>query len=179
VFGPLAQVKRSRHTPAEYRPTSDRVTSGACILDLLPGLVTVKKTLKTYYGNSQLIVIPWVTLSNATDAIIKTLKDDYPTKAQRLVLVEKIFTNTEKPLEIEESITAETFHRSFTGANLRWEILGILFTSIALGLKATEGDTSQEAIEREKLNKELVHASNVCISFCDRAESLNDLFLWL
>jgi hypothetical protein len=139
----------------------------------------VKKTLKMYYAISQVVVVPWITLDKATDAITTSLKADFSTNAQRLKLVEKIFANTGEPLELDEKITAETLHESFTGDNLRWEILGIIFTYLALGIKAIEGETNQQAIDRKELTSQLVHASNRCIWFCDRAESQNDLLVWL
>lgn len=178
-LGPLAQVKSSLRTPASYRLSSDRVTSGARVLNLLSNQVDVKTCVERYYVISSAVVIPWITLDKAIDAITLTLSDKHPTDAQRLVLVEDIFANTGEPLELDEYVTAETLHKSFTGANLRWEILGLLFTYLAFGMQMTEGDTSQKVLKRQEITSELVHASNVCVSFCDRAESLNDLLVWL
>ena len=118
-LGSLAQVKRSLRTPAKYRLSSDRLTSGSHLLSLLSDHVMVKKTLKMYYAISQVVVVPWITLDKATDAITASLKTDFSTNAQRLKLVEKIFANTGEPLELDEKITAETLHESFTGDNLR------------------------------------------------------------
>ncbi|KUJ10214.1 uncharacterized protein LY89DRAFT_656902 [Mollisia scopiformis] len=178
-LGPLAQVKRTLRTPAHWHLSSDRVTTGARVLGLLPDYVALEKILEMHYAASQTVLAPWISISRATDAIIKTLRDEYPTDSQRLLLAEKIFAKTGEPLEIDEHTTVETLHESFTGANLRWEILGILFTYLALGLKSTKLNTSQSLIERQELVGDLVHASNVCVSFCDRAESQNDLLVWL
>jgi hypothetical protein len=176
---PLAQVKRTLRTTATYQLTSEHMAPGVRLLNLLSDHATMKETLQNYYAISPIVVVPWITLEKAIDSILQTLRVDYTTKAQRLALVHRIFTKTGEPLELDEHVTAETLHESFTGDNLRWEILGILFTYLALGMRTTEAYIAQKAKKRQEFISELVHASNICASFCDRAESVNDLLVWL
>lgn len=178
-LGPLAQIKRSLRTPANYRLCSDSLTSGVQILRLISEHPNMKKTLKKFCAFRMTVVIPWITLDKAADAIISTLRDDFPTDDQRLELVENIFSNTGEPLKLDEEITADRLHETFTGPHLRWEILGIVFTYLALGTQIMEDDPNQRTFEKQDFIAQLVHASNTCVSFCDRAESLNDLLVWL
>lgn len=178
-LGPLTEVKRSLRTPAHYRLSPERLSSGAHILGLIVEHSNVRKTLETYYTQSSTVVIPWITLDKATDSIIKTLRENYHSETRRIRLVENIFAKTGEPLQLDEQITAGNFHENFTGPNLRWEILGILFTYLALGTEMAEIHSKQEAMERRSIVAQYVHASNTCVSFCDRAESLNDLLVWL
>lgn len=178
-LGPLNQVRRSLRTPASYKLSPERVTSGARILDLLNDYATVKTTLEMFCGFSVTVAIPWTVLDKAIDSVIQTLRDDFPTNVERLKLAENIFAKTGEPLELDEHITVDEFYQTFTGPNLRWEILGILFTYLALGMQTAEGDSTLQAIERHEKISRLVHASNTCVMFCDRAESLNDLLVWL
>jgi hypothetical protein len=124
---------------------------------------------------------PWITMKNSIESISKTLRDEYPSEAQRTTLSENIFLQTFKPIVIEDNVTAETFHQSFTGSQLRWEILGLIFTNLALALDSLmdSSDLQISNQERQSLSRELTHASNLVVGFCARAESLNDLIVWL
>lgn len=178
-LGSLEQVRSALRTPASYRLSPGRVSSGIKMLALLSHRVAFKETMKQYYLVCTAVVVPWISLEKAADAVSETLRDEFTTPAHQLALVERIFKKTGEPLLLDEQVTAETLHETFTGPNLRWEILGVFFTFLALGLQDVEDDSHQQATEREEIIAQLVHASNTCVSFCDRAESSNDVLVWL
>jgi hypothetical protein len=176
-LGPLANMKQTLSTPSFYTLSRERVENGAKILGLLSDPASVVRTIKGFYDVSQIVSVPFITLKNSIDSITKTLRDEYPTDTQRLVLAEKIFSQTFVPLVLDGNTTAENLHESFTGPKLRWEILGVIFTYLSMG---TMMDSSVlNSRERQLFTRELTHASNLCVGFCDRAESLNDILVWL
>jgi hypothetical protein len=124
---------------------------------------------------------PWITMKISIESISKTLREEYSSEAQRTALSERIFLQTSTPLIIDDNITAETFHQFFTGSKLRWEILGLVFTNLALALDSLmdSSDLQISNQERQSFARELTHASNIVVGFCTRAESLNDLIVWL
>jgi hypothetical protein len=176
---PLANVKKLLRTPPTYRLSADRINAGAKILGLLTDSVYVKRIIEQFYHVSQIVIPPWITLKQSLDSIVNLLREDYPTDGERQLLAEKIFAQTFIPLRVDESTTAENFHKSFTGPKLRWEILGLVYTYLALGSLITDSEPRLASLERQQFTLELTHASNLCVSFCDRAESLNDILVWL
>jgi chromatin structure-remodeling complex subunit RSC3/30 len=59
------------------------------------------------------------------------------------------------------------------------EILGVIFTYLAMGSLMCDDISGPALLARQKYSHSLTHASNLCVSFCDRAESLNDPLIWL
>jgi hypothetical protein len=177
---PLAIIKKSLRSPATYTLPADRISSGATLLELFTDFPLMKRTIEEFYGFSQIATAPLITLKNSLDSI-QNILNEHSTKPQRLLLAEQIFCRTYTPLVVNEDMTAENFHLSFTGRELRWEIIGVLFTMLALGslLDSNEPQSLSVRLSRQQYTRELTRASNLCVSFCDRSESLNDLLIWL
>jgi hypothetical protein len=90
--------------------------------------------------------------------------------------------NTLRQLEFFRLNDAKLIHEMFTGPNLRWEIIGIIFTLVAsqgLSDQATDpvGQSSQSR-QRKVFSHEMAKASDLCLSFCNNNEHLNDLVAW-
>jgi hypothetical protein len=177
---PLAKIKKSLRSPATYTLSTEKIASGATILDIFTDFPFIKRTIEDFYSVSQIAIAPLVTLKNSLDSIQQTL-NEHSTKPQRLLLAEQIFGRTYTPLVVNENITADNFHLSFTGVELRWEIIGVLFTMLALGslLNSNGPQPNSVRLRRQQYTRELTAASGLCVSFCERSESLNDLLIWL
>lgn len=138
----LTNARRSMRAPAnDIGLSDDQVNSSVAILNLLSDYEHLNKTIERYYHFSQTVTIPWVTLKKSLDSVVTTLRDDYPSERQRRILVKRIFAKTITPLRIDAAMTAEAFHESFTGPNLRWEILGLIFTYFALGNRVSRTES--------------------------------------
>jgi hypothetical protein len=175
---PLANVKNSLRTPSTYWLHADRINAGAKILDMFTDFPSMNRMIEQYYSCSQIAVAPLITMKNSMDSLQKSL-DEHTTRAQRLLLAEQIFANTFTPLLIDQDITPENLHLSMTGDKLRWEIIGLLFTTIGLGSMLENNEPQPTRLKRQRYTGELTHASNLVISLCDRSESLNDILIWL
>ncbi|KAF2437123.1 hypothetical protein EJ08DRAFT_578120 [Tothia fuscella] len=176
---PLANVTKSLRSPATYTLPEERIQSGAEILSLLFDFEYINKTIERYCVVSQIVALPWSMLKKSLDSLQSTLRQ-HPTKAQRYSLSKQIFTQTFIPLQVDEANTGGDFHLTFTGSKLRWEFLGVLFTYIALGSLLDEDHVAgPPRSAKPSYTQDFTRASNLCISFCDRAESLNELLIWL
>jgi hypothetical protein len=174
---PLANVTNSLRTPSTYWLHADRIKSGAAVLDFFTDFPSMNKGIEQFYSCSQIVLAPLVTIKNSLSLLQKTLKE-HANRAQRLNLAEQIFANTFTPLIIDQTITPENLHLSIAGDKLRWETIGLLFTTIALSSMLETNETQPTRQSRQRYTRELTHASNQCILFCDRSESLNDVLIW-
>lgn len=66
-----------------------------------------------------------------------------------------ITNNTTRPFKVPSSMTATKIHTLFTGPNLRWEILGLLFTISCLNAQfASPHDPLFTVDGSKKVNKD-------------------------
>ncbi|CAI6301925.1 unnamed protein product [Periconia digitata] len=99
----------------------------------------------------------------------------------------RIWDNTLKPMtsSLRQDTTATEFCLAATGENLRWEVVGLLVTLMALVCASlTDGDPifcshDDVPIDREATLIRAQNASQMCLDFCDDFGILSDLYLWL
>jgi hypothetical protein len=118
-------------------------------------------------------------MNNCLNAIEETLSA-CKTDQDWDLLARKVFRQTFIPLEVDENTTPENFHLTCTGNKLRFELIGLVLVYYVMGCLVA--DVNQMDFTSKKGGQyllELTHASNLCVSFCDRTESLNDILLWL
>jgi hypothetical protein len=96
-----------------------------------------------------------------------------------------IFSNTLRPLRIDSSLSPRDYTSLFIGHNLRWEILGIIFTLTgvsALNLPARSpllAETKARFNSKADFAYQMINASNRCLGFCDQFGNVNNLLVWL
>ena len=123
--------------------------------------------------------MPWPTMSNCIDSIDVTLRA-CKTDQDWDLLSRKVFRQTFIPIDVNEKTTAEELHLACTGGKLRFEIVGLVLVYYIMGCLIA--DVEQLEIANKHGGQyllDLTHACNLCVSFCDRSESLNDILLWL
>lgn len=113
-------------------------------------------------------------------ALIRRLTDDF------LTLAAHISANSKKTLRKEQD--PQGLLASFTGRQMRWETLGILFTYWAFG--AISSSPESEPVSRycqghpfvmgpKKLMAHLKYYASLCIDLCRQLGSVNVLFVYL
>lgn len=118
-------------------------------------------------------------MNNCLDAIETTL-GSCKTDQDWEVLARKVFRQTFIPLEVDENTTPENLHLTCTGQKLRFEIIGVVLVYYVMGCLVADMDQLDLSGKNGgQYLLELTRASNLCVSFCDRTESLNDILLWL
>lgn len=118
-------------------------------------------------------------MSNCLDSIDVTLRS-CKTEQDWEILARKVFRQTFVPIDVDENTTPETFHVACTGNKLRFEMIGVVLVYYVMGALVADVDQLELSGKNDgQYLLELTRASNLCVSFCDRTESLNDVLLWL
>lgn len=94
-------------------------------------------------------------------------------------LAASISDNTAKRLKLPGQKSMTEYAYTFTGNDLRWEALGMLFARFALRASPL-GTSGIFVADRNHHNhwSMLIEATNSCLSLCDDLGSMNDLTFW-
>jgi hypothetical protein len=82
-------------------------------------------------------------------------------------------------------MTTDQFCHLFTGANLRWEFVGVIFALAGLGASVSSRGTpllslnGKDELSADAFAREMAAASHACIEICRQYENVNDLVVWL
>jgi chromatin structure-remodeling complex subunit RSC3/30 len=93
-----------------------------------------------------------------------------------------LFENTCHRPTIPRTCTMDEFQKFFTGASMRWETVGVLFTAcgiICCALAPSDPIFRTSSLDKHGLLRRLYEASSASLSFCEAAGALSDLGLWL
>lgn len=98
-------------------------------------------------------------------------------------LAQKITRNTLKPLQVPSDMHASTFSTLFTGDNLRWEFLGLVFAwaglSLSMSMLNDKGSaTTPDGISKTSFAQLLTACSDACITLCRQNAHTNDILSW-
>ncbi|KAJ3492500.1 hypothetical protein NLG97_g5346 [Lecanicillium saksenae] len=99
-------------------------------------------------------------------------------------VVLKLFENTSRPLELFTSVPASAYHTSFTGSNIRWEVVGFVLCVLGVSLKYDINkrhitSTNFGNMNDSHLMQQAAEAVEFCTSVCHRYNCVNHQALWL
>ncbi|KAF2703823.1 hypothetical protein K504DRAFT_538630 [Pleomassaria siparia CBS 279.74] len=169
--------------------TQIQIERGMIVLSLLKDLPLFQTYIERWFSFTRGIVViePMVKIwtSGAWSSWHKFLKDQKPTSLRHLS--ERIWDNTLKaPCDLLKRHTSpRDFCARTTGNDLRWEVVGIIVTLVALLAKTLQdGDPifcshDDPPVDREALALKCFNASELCVGFCTDHDLINDIFLWL
>jgi len=184
--------------------TESHISSGVTVLTLLQDFQMIQKYIEKWYSFAGGFVVLGPMIKIYTDGIWSTWRKTLDAQPADLKLMsEKIWENTLKPVSrlLDRNTKPRKFCESVTGEFLRWEVVGLIVTLVSLlaqSLKGeivvsfsshvltrnTDGDpifcaTEEVPTDRAELALQMLNASEMCVSFCDDFNVLNDLYLWL
>ena len=150
---------------------------GSWILQNLKHVSIIQSLVETYIRISQ--VSPTATLIplKALEALQHLASGDVHALAQ------KTTRNTQKPLQVPPGMHASTFSTLFTGENLRWEFLGLVFAWAGLSLSMSMLNEKGSAMTPDGISKTsfaqlLAACSDACITLCRQNAHTNDIISW-
>ncbi|PLB51347.1 hypothetical protein P170DRAFT_356191 [Aspergillus steynii IBT 23096] len=151
------------------------------LVQLLRPLATYEELLIQKYDECRFTVIPEPLVLRPL-RLLRAQVEDRRWFDDEEALASMITRNTaEKSIDITPNMTADEFYATFTGDNLRWEFVGLIFT--LAGLAATtawnQHQTFLEDRDRDAFAEEMAAASNACIEICNQYDNVNDLVVWL
>ena len=178
---PTATTDSQPSGPAGIRDDEPDVSRslqlGSWILQNLQYVSIIQSLVDIYVRTSQ--VSPTATLipMKAVETLQHLASEDVNALAQ------KITRNTQKPLQVPPKMHASTFSTLFTGDNLRWEFLGLVFAWAALSLSMSllneKGSaTTPDGISKTSFAQLLTACSDACITLCRQNTHTNDILSW-
>ncbi|EER23198.1 hypothetical protein D8B26_001281 [Coccidioides posadasii str. Silveira] len=155
---------------------------------LLSAFDLYDRLIENYYDWGLFTIIPAPLILNSLRFTRRYMENEETSNPKQRNLYRRISQNTAKPLQLSTETTAEEFCHSFTGENLRWEFIGVIFAMAGLG--AISGLTSPATnlairfddgneLSRSSFAAQMVAASNDAIEISRQHEKLNDVMIWL
>ena len=161
-----------------------RLQSGIDILKLLSEFSICDSLIRKFYSRTLCVVIPAVMIEaimQSVRGILGGLDFTGAMDSQIQDLAHQIFQNTSRPVAVNATMTVSDYCALFTGRNLRWEAVGIMFATSGIALMSTP-DTDPDIVQvaadsqaKDRLRAQIVDASSTCLSFCDQAASVSEL----
>jgi hypothetical protein len=150
---------------------------GSWILQNLQYVSIIQSLVDMYFRTSQ--VSPTATLIPLK--AVETLQ--HLAGGDMHALAQKTTRNTQKPLQVPPEMHASTFSTLFTGDNLRWEFLGLVFAwaglSLSMSLLSEKGSaTTPDGISKTSFAQLLTACSDACITLCRQNAHTNDILSW-
>lgn len=153
---------------------SQSLQLGSWILQILQHVTIIQSLVDMYIRTSQ--VSPTATLIplKAVETLQHLASEDVHALAQ------KTTRNTQKRLQVPPEMHASTFSTLFTGDNLRWEFLGLVFAwaglSLSMSLLNEKGSaTTPDGISKTSFAQLLTTCSDACITLCRQNAHTNDI----
>lgn len=168
--------------------TQAQIDRGATVLGLLKDLPLFQKYIEKWFSFTRGIIIiePMMKIwtSGAWSSWHKTLEAQKTGGLRNMS--QKIWENTLiAPCDLLHRHTSpRDFFAKTTGDNLRWEVVGIIMTVVALfATSLQDGDPifcshDDPPVDREALALKCFNASEFCLGFCTDHDLMNDIFLW-
>lgn len=162
------------------------IERGAAVLTLLKDRTILQRYIDRWFsfGRGVVLIEPMIKIftSGMWSFWGKTLREQNPKELRRMS--ERIWQNTLKPVLLNRQSSPREFCAAVTGENLRWEIVGIIMTLVALLCQSlSDADpifcTDYTTVEnRAAIILRAHNASEICIGFCEDFAIVNDLYLW-
>ncbi|KAH6643666.1 hypothetical protein C7974DRAFT_407390 [Boeremia exigua] len=165
------------------------IDRGVAVLLMLRDMSSVQKYIDKWFSFAGGVVVIEPMVKIYLDGLWSTWhKILESSKAEDLqAMSAQVWENTSRPLSrlLKRDTTPRDFCASVTGANLRWEVIGIIASLVSLVAQSLkDGDPvfcSHDAppVDRSALAISMYNASETCVQFCDELGLLNDAYLWL
>lgn len=167
--------------PKLSRQDPTRIKEGVHLLTLLADLPKYESSINHWYQHAYGLCPLFIR------ECVASVRSDLGGRSNResslLLLSERIFAKTSTPFFIDGTTTLRQFCPLLTGANLRWETVGVIpsimgLSTIALG-EVNVFMSGEQLMDYKDLARQMLHAGNACMVFCDEMGHLNNVVVWL
>ena len=177
------------HSSSPSPEHEKRVKEGAALLGLLSEFHRFEPFVEQWldYARGLALIAPYMPACMAS--IKRDLYDPFVRARSGKALLaasEMLFKNSARPLKLEPHMSFMDYPTLFTGPNLRWEAVGMLFTAVGLSCSmmiaseaALEYAFKSAQIDKRALAHRMLEASDASIAFCEQTGQLNDPVMWL
>lgn len=158
----------------------EKVNAGAALLSRISTIPDIEGTIRRFYKVRHFVFIPEILVLNSVVSIKATLQGHSTTSSHLQNLSKAVFINTSRALDFSRCKNPKIIHEMITGPYLRWEIIGIIFTLVALSSQDVYDDRAQQSGQHggHDFTLAMAAASEEVLGFCTSTEHLNDLVAW-
>lgn len=161
-----------------------RMHEGMSVISKLEPFTFLARCVEAYFKTNKAPALVGPLVTSALPQIHKDIQqlaaadDPIPAYAE-------ITKNSAQPLKVPLNTLASEFHTLWTGANLRWESLGLVMILAASTAQFTSPDDpifildNGTRVNKDEFIEEMIHASNDCITLCQVHGAVNDIMIWL
>lgn len=181
----------SVNDPAErlYLPNREsQVRRGMTCLSLLTSMPEFEALIQTWHSTSAstcTLITPFI--GSVQKAIRHALYKDIAqvAEAEKEALLfqqsSQIWRNSLENMKIADNCTIAQYNAILSDRTcLRWVVLGLYFTALGLAAVYSKDSGSRNIFtKRRRLAKQLLEASDICISFCEEVGDMSDAETWL
>lgn len=163
----------------------EKIQQGAEILSMLRDISIYQQFTQRYFDACDGIVVSQTAYSIWVEELWsefgRLLQDAH--MDQLMSLSEMVWRNTRRPMKVHGQMTAREWARSASGRNLRWEVVGTIFSLVGLvaaNLSCWDSifeSIRESFIDRETFTERMRKASGYCLCFCYESEVLNDIYV--
>ncbi|KAB8258839.1 hypothetical protein BDV32DRAFT_150929 [Aspergillus pseudonomiae] len=183
------QRDMSLSTPKTAHASTLRKAWSADFTHVFPRLVQLLRPLRLYedlitdkYHRSPFTVIPAPLVLTPLRLLRNHWdREGWPHEGLGSQITQNTATNV---IKVEANMTTHRFYRLFTGVNLRWEFVGLIFALAGLGASISCPSplfslNGKDEISPDAFAMEMAAASHACIEICRQYDNVNDLVVWL
>lgn len=122
------------------------IDKGVAVLELLQDLSSIQKYIDKWFSFAGGVVVIEPMVKIWLDGLWSTWHKILENSSDLRGMSAQVWENTSKPLSqlLKRDTTPRDFCTSMTGANLRWEIVGIIFSLVSLLAQSLKGKSTTE-----------------------------------
>ncbi|PYI25619.1 putative fungal-specific transcription factor [Aspergillus indologenus CBS 114.80] len=182
--GISGKANRSLYAEFEHWRTQHAYASSR-LIRLASAVAFHRDQIEWYHRVSRFTLVPAPIILDSLDRVQAYIdRNPWDVTGSWKELYETITAATGRPLEVSRDMSAGDFYAQFTGPNLRWEFIALIFASSGISamvrypghhvVELAHGET----MPAETFMKEMVLAGNACIEISKQFGHVNDLILW-
>lgn len=185
--GTLATDELGYIPPASSQEYERKLKQAQAMLSVLRHFKHFKKLLTRWTSHQcdMVLISPWFPICMASVEQDLVNKIDFNSNQSLMEACEMLFRNTSKPIVVSKDARFQSYARMFTGENLRWEAVGMIFTFCGLCCNdILPEDPILDFVHSSQNNRSVLahkclNASNLCVDFYEETRNHNDIGLWL
>ncbi|PYI11757.1 hypothetical protein BO78DRAFT_302657 [Aspergillus sclerotiicarbonarius CBS 121057] len=177
------KATRSLYAEFEYWRTEHAYASSR-LIRLVSAIGFHREQIEWYHSVSRFTVVPAPIIMDSLDRVQEHMeRAPWDITSNWKELYKDITAATGRPFELSSDMSAAEFYAQFTGQNLRWEFIALIFATSGIGVMIRYPghhvvELAGEKMTVEMFMKEMVLAGNACIEISKQFGNVNDLILW-
>jgi hypothetical protein len=158
---------------------------GSLVISKCEHFALIDRLVREYFVSNQGSSMIGPLITNALPQMAEDIKYITSHLNNLYPLLATITRSSSLPLKVTSIMLPSEFHTLFTGPNLRWEAIGLMMALAASCAQRFPPEDplfslrNGDKINKDDFIKDMIHASNDCITLCQVHGAANDITIWL